>query len=141
MSALAAPAFSSAQSEVSSGVSAASTQVLKQWLAARQHSTTPLSRATVGQRFTDLAETWRQERGPDSMVANLVLVPAYQQIIALGQAVVPSILLELARKPDHWFWALTAITGVNPVPEEARGNIRAMANAWITWGEQKGLLD
>jgi hypothetical protein len=39
-----------------------------------------------------------------------------------------------------WFWALRALTGENPVPSEHRGNIEAMANDWLQWGQEKGLI-
>jgi hypothetical protein len=41
---------------------------------------------------------------------------------------------ELAKEPDHWFWALEAITGENPIPVGSEGKIREMAQAWIEWG-------
>jgi hypothetical protein len=34
---------------------------------------------------------------------------------------------ELRREPDQWFWALESITEENPVPPEAKGNVRQMA--------------
>ena len=48
--------------------------------------------------------------------------------------------LELEREPDHWFWALEAITGESPVPESDAGDIEASALAWVEWGREKGLL-
>ena len=47
---------------------------------------------------------------------------------------------ELEREPDHWFWALEAITQENPVPPEAAGRVAKMAEAWIAWGKQQGYL-
>ena len=35
--------------------------------------------------------------------------------------------------PDHWFPALEAITGANPVPESDFGNLAKMADAWLGW--------
>ena len=64
----------------------------------------------------------------------------YQQIIGLGPSVLPVLVGELAREPDHWFWALEAITGQNPVPAEAVGNVAAMTEAWLAWGRREGLL-
>jgi len=64
--------------------------------------------------------------------------PAYQQIIGLGPPALPLILAELDRELDHWFWALKAISGEDPVPIESRGNMREMANAWLKWGREKG---
>jgi len=57
--------------------------------------------------------------------------PAYQEIISLGEAVVPLLLREVAREPDHWFSALKAITGANPVSPSDRGHIDKMAAAWL----------
>lgn len=64
--------------------------------------------------------------------------PTYQRIIGMGPRVVPLLLAELERKSGHWFWALHAITGANPVPEDSEGNLRAMAEAWLEWGRQRG---
>lgn len=89
-------------------------------------------------RFKRLAAQWKHERGPHSASARLAEHPAYQQIIGMGSAVVPLLLRELEREPDHWFRALHALTGANPVPPESRGNIREMAAAWLRWGREQG---
>ena len=52
----------------------------------------------------------------------------------------PLILAELEKEPDHWFWALEAITGENPVSENDAGDMEASAKAWVKWGRQNGLL-
>ena len=56
----------------------------------------------------------------------------------MGQSVLPLIMRELEREPDHWFCALTAITGVNPVKPEQRGRLQEMVQAWIIWGQANG---
>lgn len=63
---------------------------------------------------------------------------AYQQIIGLGPAVVPLLLAELDREPDHWFWALKAITGADPLPPDGRGRVGEMTQAWLRWGREQG---
>ena len=65
--------------------------------------------------------------------------PAYEEIIGLGVAVVPLILLELEREPDHWFIALKRLTGADPVTAEHRGDLRAMARDWTDWGKANNL--
>ncbi|MEX2561314.1 MAG: hypothetical protein WD403_15430 [Pirellulales bacterium] len=50
------------------------------------------------------------------------------------------LLQELENEPDYWFWALEAITGENPVPDELRGNLEEMAVAWLEWGRVHGYL-
>jgi hypothetical protein len=93
---------------------------------------------SVEEAFRALAEQWRQERGPASSTTQLALCPSYQRIIGLGAAVVPLLLRELERQPDHWFWALKAITGADPVPAASRGKLREMAEAWLGWGREQG---
>lgn len=88
--------------------------------------------------FLNLAEQWRQERGPASSTTQLALCPSYQRIIGLGAAVVPLLLRELERRPDHWFWALKAITGADPVRPESRGKVLEMASQWLAWGREQG---
>jgi hypothetical protein len=39
----------------------------------------------------------------------------------------------------HWFWALKAIAGVDPVAPEDRGRVEAMREAWLRWGREQGL--
>lgn len=89
-------------------------------------------------RFAELAATWKRERGPHSSSARLAEHPAYQQIIALGPAVIPLLLRELERAPDHWFRAFHALTGANPVPAASQGRLREMAQAWLAWGQDQG---
>ena len=57
-----------------------------------------------------------------------------------GATAVPFILEELKTEPDDWFWALSAITGENPVQETDAGNMHAMTKAWLQWGREKGLV-
>ena len=70
----------------------------------------------------------------------MAMLKPYQRIIGMGPAAVPLILEELQREPDHWFWALEAITQEDPVPAAARGKIGDMADAWIAWGKQQGYI-
>ncbi len=143
MSALAAPltSFEIAPRPGLTAAGPASNSVQEQWVRAHREAVAPVSRQPLWQRFAELAATWREERGFSSSLTDLVLSPSYQRVIALGRPALPYILAELAARPDHWFWALSAITGVDPIPDEAAGNLRAMTQAWIRWGDQEGLVD
>jgi len=94
----------------------------------------------VEKRFLALALLWKHGQGPSSSLPQMIAHPAYLQIISLGKAVLPLLLRELAREPDHWFSALSAITGEDPVPPESRGHLRKMTAAWLQWGRQHGLV-
>lgn len=97
-----------------------------------------LDRRGIEARFRELANRWRTEAAGNGTVRHMAMHPAYQQIIGMGRTVVPLILAELEREPDHWFWALHAITGANPVPEDSRGILSKMTEAWLTWGRERG---
>ena len=57
-----------------------------------------------------------------------------------SSSVVPLLLGDLEQSSVHWFEALGAITGQDPVSREDWGNISAMRAAWLTWGRSQNLL-
>ncbi len=88
--------------------------------------------------FERLADEWERDRPRGVDIARMTEHPAYQQIIAMGKPAVPWLLQRLATKPDHWFVALSTITGAKPVPPESRGRVKKMTQAWLDWGSQQG---
>lgn len=97
-------------------------------------------RSKTRERFQRLAAEWKQQSRHMSNSAQMAMLRSYQRIIGMGMDAVPLILEELQREPDHWFWALEAITDENPVPADVLGKVRMMAQAWIDWGKQRGHL-
>ena len=98
-----------------------------------------LARRVISLKFLLLLERWQRERGPTSSISNIVKCDSYQQIINMGKRVLPLILTRLEQEgnnPDHWFIALESITGENPIPENAYGNMLKMAKAWLSWAEK-----
>lgn len=97
--------------------------------------------AAKRQRFLMLSREWKRETRFISSITEKSIHPAYQNIIGMGEDVVPLILADLSENgPDDWFWALTAITDENPITEDFAGNMQAMTEAWLQWGRQRGLL-
>jgi len=92
------------------------------------------------ERFEELKNDWKAESRHCSNTAQMAMLWPYQQIIGIGYDAVPLILAELHHETDHWFWALEAITGENPVTTEAAENVAASAEAWIQWGRRKGFF-
>ena len=99
-----------------------------------------VSEVGIHERFQRLAAQWKERSRYLSNTAQMSMLEPYQRIIGMGLPVVPLILAELQREPDHWFWALESITEQNPVPPEAAGKVRQMAEVWVRWGQQQGLL-
>src|SRR3954449_13482120 len=96
--------------------------------------------ADVRNRFHRLSAEWKEQSRYLSNTAQMAMLRPYQRIIGMGTPVVPLILEELRREPDQWFWALESITEQDPVPPEALGKVRLMAQAWVRWGEQQGVI-
>ena len=91
--------------------------------------------------FNRLASKWKDDTEYISSSSVIVNHSAYQQIIRLGQEVVPLILEDLAKTPDHWFVALRIITGQNPAKSTEAGDVEAIAQAWLKWGRSQGYLN
>lgn len=94
----------------------------------------------LGALFAELTAEWRQDTRFLSSTSAIATHPAYQRIIGLGPQVIPLILSDLQRAPGHWFWALTALTGENPVDPADQGRIGAMTAAWLKWGTDNGWI-
>jgi len=92
------------------------------------------------ERFTKLADRWEKETWFLSSSSRAVEHPAHKEIVSMGEPVVPLILERMREARGHWFSALRAITGVNPVNLADRGKIAIMQDAWLKWGEVNGYV-
>jgi hypothetical protein len=88
--------------------------------------------------FTGLAEEWKHETLVESSLTALVMHRAYQNIIGLGPRAIPFILRELEQEPNHWFWALAAITREDPA--EGEETLDGAAEKWLEWGRMRGYI-
>jgi hypothetical protein len=93
---------------------------------------------TVEHRFQRLAAAWHEGTDYLPSMEEAESHPAYQEIVRLGPAVMPLLLRDLALNHTHWFGALEAITGAQPVPASAAGNVSAMAESWLRWVTDHG---
>ena len=96
--------------------------------------------SVLTERFTLLAAEWKRDTVLLSSSSAIAGHTAYQAIIALGPSVVPLLLRDLEREPLHWFEALQAITGEDPVSKQDYARIPAMRDAWLEWGRSRGLI-
>jgi hypothetical protein len=91
-------------------------------------------------RFKELAQRWREETKSVSSTTDRALNGAYQDIIGMGDRVLPLIFREMEERGGHWFWALRHITHDNPVPPQDAGNVQRMREAWLQWGREHHYL-
>src|SRR5262245_19273784 len=93
---------------------------------------------TLEERFARLAKTWRDETAYLSSTTNRVAHPAFQEILSMGPPAIPLLLREIEQRGGHWHQALCRITGEDPSPADAKGDIPRMQRAWLRWGKEKG---
>jgi hypothetical protein len=95
---------------------------------------------TVASRFQRLTREWMEDTAFTSSLVKIIESDPHQQIIAMSWSVVPLILEDLLNSPKQWFYALHKITGEDPVPAAAAGNMKRMSRAWVSWGRKKNLI-
>lgn len=91
----------------------------------------------LASEFYSLRDNWKNETAYLSSSTEIAHNPNYQKIIGLGEGVLPLIFEDLKKWPDHWFFALHAITGEDPVKFEDRGNLNKMTQSWLEWWKTK----
>ena len=89
-------------------------------------------------RFQELADWWLEETFFLSRSDRAIAHPAHQEIISMGEPVVPLIMERMRSQGGHWFEALQQITGADPISPADYGNIAAMQNSWLQWGKRNG---
>jgi hypothetical protein len=92
----------------------------------------------IAAEYRLLSERWLEETRPFSSVSDMVMHPAYQRIMAMGQPAVPLILRDLRDRSSHWLYALRFIAG-RDVAEGAE-TIPAARAAWLAWGRENGYI-
>ena len=92
---------------------------------------------SLEQQFDHLKNEWIQETAIMSFAEDMMGCDSFHKIVALGEPVVPLILRELEQRRYHWDLFLVEITGENPVPKNAHGNLKKTAAAWIAWGQKR----
>jgi hypothetical protein len=95
---------------------------------------------SLEETFANLTDEWKGATEFSSSMTDIVMHPAYQRIIGLGPKVIPLVLRDLEVNGGHWFAALGALTGANPVDDEDAGRHRRMREAWLNWGREQELI-
>ena len=95
----------------------------------------------VRDQFDELFQKWQAETALLSSGTAIVSNTAYTQIIGMGEIVIPFILMQLQKNPQHLFFALYQITGENPIPLSHAGNLEKMTADWLDWGYKKGYFN
>jgi hypothetical protein len=93
--------------------------------------------------FRNQVNIWKDQTGHLSSITKAIAHPSYLRIVGLARhstdrEIERLLLRELESDPDHWFAALGAITGEDPVKPEH--DFDEAVNAWLQWGREKGII-
>ena len=94
----------------------------------------------LARRFRQFATTWKNETGMYSVDTRKVAHPAYLKIVGMGSEVIPLIFQDLEEHGGHWYQALEALLGFNPMDGIGGLSIRELKTMWLDWGRQHGYL-
>jgi len=92
-------------------------------------------------RFNFYSSIWKNETIFFSSISEITNNAAYRSIIGLGKDVLPFIIEDLKTNDNHWFYALEALTGKNPIKENHKGIVMLMKNDWLEWAKENNLTD
>jgi hypothetical protein len=95
--------------------------------------------SVLRREFEEQRVIWQSETAFLSSFDDIVYHPAYLRIIGMGPQVLPLIFEQMKAEPGHWFVALEAITGAQPVEPEA--DFMGATHQWIEWGRAEGYTE
>ena len=99
---------------------------------------------TFTERFHEASKKWYEGTCYLSSPSQIMAHPSFHECMALAEEnkalTIKLMLEELRDHRIHWFWALTKLTGDNPIPQEHAGYVVKMCNDWVEWGVEKSYL-
>lgn len=87
--------------------------------------------------FNEYKENWLRETKFISNMTEITNNYYYQQIILLGENVIPLIIQDLKYEENHWFYALEKILSFTPIKNEHKGIYNLMKLDWLNYLEEK----
>lgn len=97
-------------------------------------------RINVRSQFRALSTQIDRRFAGGGLLTQRLFSEEYAQVIGLGPKVVPILLKELEQSTSPWFWALKAITRVDPAKDVNQGDFASIAACWVQWGREQKLL-
>ena len=92
------------------------------------------------EQFDSLVTRWRQESMAMSTIKEMTALTSFKEIVAIGKKALPLVYRHLRDQPSMLVVAGIEISGENPTPEQARGDIKKIVAAWLRWAERTGAV-
>jgi hypothetical protein len=79
---------------------------------------------------------WRSETTIISDPREVFAHPSFKALVENARVCLPLILSDLRLSPSNLVYVLEEAFGVSPYPKSSEGDLRAMTDAWLSWGER-----
>lgn len=86
--------------------------------------------------YYGVVNRWRSETAFSSDPAELFGHPSFQALVDNVEIALPLIMSDLKTAPSNLVFVLEKAFGVTPYAEANAGDLRAMTDAWLAWGER-----
>lgn len=87
--------------------------------------------------FIDLFNKWIRNTLALSSIQQICDYKVFDELCEFGEALVPFLFEDLKQRATiHAILLLSQVTGVNPIPECARGYLDECAQLWLDWGKE-----
>ena len=104
---------------------------------------TTTSERSLEERLLEHAEKWERETMYVSSPTQSMEHPSYQAILGLArdnkQEVIRFLIQDMREHDRPWFWALSYLTGENPINRADAGKLDKMIASWSMWARKAGL--
>ena len=103
----------------------------------------PIATLSVADRFHEHSEKWQRETMHMSSPTQRMEHPSYQAILGLARdnkdEVVRLLIRDMTEYGREWFWALSYLTGENPINRKDAGKLDKMIASWQNWAKDRNL--
>jgi len=87
--------------------------------------------------FISLKKKWIESASLHSNPSLLYGDENYQEIISMGEKIIPILIRDLNTNDGDWIRALNEITGINPIKESNIGYMEKMIQDWREWYDRE----
>ncbi|MCB9385971.1 MAG: hypothetical protein H6509_15280 [Bryobacterales bacterium] len=120
-------------------------ELVEEFRAARaQQTLTASEQPEFIAKLHEHAERWGAETKHISSPSLTMEHPSYQAVLGMAQddkkQVIRFLLSDMQKNERPWFWALSYLTGDNPIKREDAGQLDKMIESWVRWSKKEGIF-
>jgi hypothetical protein len=87
----------------------------------------------IGTAVSELIEQWHKDVSVLSSIDEIKKLASYAELTSYGLPALEYIVRDLEKRPSMLMLAASDIAGESPITDAIRGDVKAMAGAWVGW--------